>query len=96
MKEKLPNVLIDINGVVSKQDNSVISEQECSEIMDSFLEILEDKGYCYSGGYFLTDENLGISTNFLNTTKDIDSRLLESMNKLMRSDKFKEPTKKRF
>ncbi len=50
------NILIDIQGVISKEDNSEITEKESDNITDAILELLESKGYMFGGGFGLQTE----------------------------------------
>lgn len=43
--------MIDVNGVIAKNNNAEITEKEYDSIMDDFLELLENKGYCFGGGF---------------------------------------------
>ena len=51
-------VLIDIKGVVTKNDLSEISQKEYDDLIDSVLETISNKGYGFGGGfgYFSEEE----------------------------------------
>ena len=42
--------IIDIKGVITKVDNTEITEKQYDEVVDMFLDLLDAKGYCFGGG----------------------------------------------
>lgn len=44
-------VLIDIKGVITKNDLSEISQKEYDEVIDTVLEAISNKGYGFGGGF---------------------------------------------
>ena len=43
--------IIDINGVISAEDNKEITEQQYDELVDLFLNLIESKNYIFGGGF---------------------------------------------
>jgi hypothetical protein len=53
----MKNTIINIEGVIMKVDGGVINEKEHDNLIDSILEVLENKGYSFGGGTCLTSDN---------------------------------------
>lgn len=45
--------LLSIKGVFSKEDNSEITEEEQDDLIDAILEVVENKGFMFGGGFKL-------------------------------------------
>lgn len=48
--------LIEISGVISKLDNSEISEEELDRFTDEFIELVEKYEFMFGGGVTLMSE----------------------------------------
>lgn len=48
--------LIDLSGVVSKENGEEITEKEFDKFMDDFIELVEKSNFIYGGGFSLLTE----------------------------------------
>ena len=48
--------VISIEGVMSKINEDYTSQQECDDLIDDILKLIEDRGFAFGGNYFLITE----------------------------------------
>ena len=48
--------IIDVSGVITKENEKEISEQEYNDFIDGLLDYVESKGYMFGGGFSLLTE----------------------------------------
>ena len=58
--------IIDIKGIITKENNEEISEQEYNELIDSLLILIDAKKCSFAGGFALTNEEKQAESKQLN------------------------------
>ena len=55
--------LIELRGVITKDNDEEISENEYDRFMKLFLDLVDDNGYNFNGGFKLLTEKEYLKTN---------------------------------
>jgi hypothetical protein len=58
--------IIDIKGIITKENNEEISEQEYRELIDCLLILIDAKKCSFAGGFALTNEEKQAESKQLN------------------------------